>query len=241
MTLDEFIGRIDGFVGKKPSEQILYFGFYLTRYAGQPSFRPVDILLCFEQSSLPPYSNVATFLSREFKAKRVLRSKDGSYTLARNVADEMAAKVGDLPVKAPSADMFPLELFSGTRKYLENTAKQVILCYDYGFYDACLVMTRRLIETLIIEIFERNKISDKIKKPGTDHYYMCGDLIDVLLKEKSWTLGRDASKALPVIKSKADNCAHNRRYNAKKADIDNIQSGLRVVLEELIHLANFEH
>ena len=59
-------------------------------------------------------------------------------------------------------------------------------------------------------------------------------------EKKLWTIGRNAAQELPKIKKLGDLSAHNRRFNAKKSDIDSIKTGLRVVLEELVHLVNYE-
>lgn len=68
---------------------------------------------------------------------------------------------------------------------MQKTAKQAILCYDYQIYDACLVMIRRLIETLIIELYERFEIKEQIQDTK-GNYLFCSDLIDRLLSEKSY-------------------------------------------------------
>ena len=240
MTIEEYVERIDGFLLLKPSEQISYFGYFLTVYQGVSSFGAKDIDACFTKLHLPPYTNISAFLSKEKQAKRVLKNKNGGYTLSKITSDEIAANIGEVKVKNPSTDLFPLELLDNTRAYLVKTAKQAILCYDYQLYDACLVMIRRLLETLIIELFERHSIKDQIQD-ANGNYLFCADLIDKLLSEKKrWTIGRNSVKVLPEIKSKGDLSAHNRRFNATKPDIDTIKYGLRIIVEELVHLIDYE-
>lgn len=239
MTLEEFIERIDGFVDKKASEQIPYFGYYIVTYQGQASFTAKDIDSCFSQIRLPAYSNISAYLSKEQKAKRLLKVK-GGYVFSKKTYDAICGDIGEIKVKAPSVNLFPIDIFDNTRDYLRKTARQAILCYDYGIYDGCLVMIRRLIETLIIELFEHRELKERISDKN-NNYLFCGDLIDKLLEEKSlWTLGRNTVQELPKIKKMGDLSAHNRRFNAKKSDIDSIRIGLRVVLEELVHLVNYE-
>ena len=161
MTLDEFIDRIDGFVDKKASEQIPYFGYFLITYQGQASFTAKDIDSCFLQIRLPAYSNISAFLSKEQKAKRLLKAKVG-YILSKKMSDAIANDIGEIKVKAPSDNLFPIDIFDNTRDYVKKTARQAILCYDYGLYDGCLVMIRRLIETLIIELFEHRELKERI-------------------------------------------------------------------------------
>ena len=45
-------------------------------------------------------------------------------------------------------------------------------------------------------------------------------------------------KGLRDFKNLGDLSAHNRRFNARKEDIDRVRDGLRVIVEELVHLAN---
>ena len=44
---------------------------------------------------------------------------------------------------------------AGTRGYLERIAYQLNASYDHYLYDCCAVMCRRILETLIIEIYEK--------------------------------------------------------------------------------------
>ena len=240
MTIEEFTERIEGFIDKKPSEQIPYFGYFLVTYQRQESFTAKDIDNCFEKMHLPAYSNISAYLSKEKGAKRLLKGKDG-YVLSKKLSDAIANDISEIKVKTPSTDLFPIDIFDNTRDYLKKTARQAILCYDYGIYDGCLVMLRRLIETLIIELFEHRGIKERILDKS-NNYLFCGDLIDRLLEEKTlWTIGRNTAQELPKIKKMGDLSAHNRRFNAKKSDIDSIKAGLRIVLEELVHLINYEH
>lgn len=241
MTIEEYINRIEGFLSLKPSKQIPYLGYYLTNYQGKESFTAKSIEDCFISLQLLSYSNISAYLSKEKKYKRMMAHRNGGYILTKLVETEISSRIGELKVNEPSDNYFPLELLRNTRSYLNKTAQQAVLCYDYQIYDACLVMTRRLIETLIIELFERFKIIERIQDKN-GNYFFCSDLIDCLLSEKGlWTIGRNSVKVLPDIKTKDDLCAHNRRFNATKSDIDSIKFGVRAVVEELVHLIDYEH
>jgi hypothetical protein len=139
----------------------------------------------------------------------------------------------------PTDDLFPLELIRGTRGYIEEVAEQACGSYDQGWYDASAVMCRRLLETLIIETFEAYKIEDKIKNSDGNFHYL-SVLIPTLLNEGTWSIGRNAKKVLPLLKDLGDQSAHNRRYLAKKNDIDAIKRDLRIVIEELLHLSKLK-
>lgn len=126
-----------------------------------------------------------------------------------------------------------------TRGYIERVANQVNGTYERGWYDSCAVMIRRLVETLIIETFEAHSISSKIKTGAGDFLYL-RDLITITLAEKSWNLGRNAKAALPRLKDIGDKSAHSRRFNADKRDIDKCIGDVRVVVQELVYLANLK-
>lgn len=97
-------------------------------------------------------------------------------------------------------------------------------------------MMRRLVETLLIEAYEALGRENEIKD-GSDNYLMLRDIVSRALGATHIGLGRDAKDALSKIKEMGDRSAHNRRYNAVRPDMDKVQSGLRVVVDELINIA----
>ena len=94
MTLDAFIDGIDGFLEKRPSEQIPFFGCYLTEDQGMASFSSRDIEQCFDSLHLPAYSNISAYLTAQKKVKRFLKCKTGGYALSRRVSETIASQVG---------------------------------------------------------------------------------------------------------------------------------------------------
>ena len=47
---------------------------------------------------------------------------------------------------APSQCVIPLSVVRGTRGYIERVANQINGTYENGWYDACAVMIRRVLE-----------------------------------------------------------------------------------------------
>ncbi len=97
----------------------------------------------------------------------------------------------------------------------------------------------KFVEILIIEVYEAHNKASEIKDRNGD-FLMLGDLISSILKEAGWNLQRETKRVLPEIKSLGDRSAHNRRYIAKKADVDKVIPGLRVLADDLLHLANLK-
>jgi hypothetical protein len=127
-------------------------------------------------------------------------------------------------------------LFKRSRGYIEKVVYQINSAYLATAYDGCAVMIRRLLETLIIEVFESKGMASRIKTTSGDYLYL-RDLIERILAEPAWTLGRKTKAALPRLKDVGDLSAHNRRYNALRSDIDKVKDDLRVVSEELLNIA----
>lgn len=165
----------------------------------------------------------------------------GIISSAKLVQDEVNSVFGP-PTEGlhASTQMVILKsLVNGTRGYIEKIANQVNGAYESGWYDACAVMVRRLLETLIIEAFEKHKLDQKIKNNSGDFLYF-GDLISRALAEPSWNLSRNCKQALPRLKDIGDKSAHSRRFIAHKGDIEPRLADIRLVVQEFIFLAGLK-
>ena len=129
----------------------------------------------------------------------------------------------------------PEDVWKNTNEYIENVCAQLNGCFQFGFYDATAVMVRRLAESLIIECFEHLGRGSEIMRDG--NYIMLNGLVTRVVDNGALTLGRDAKAALKHIKELGDRAAHNRRYNTVKADLEKVQSGVRVSIDEMIKMA----
>jgi hypothetical protein len=163
------------------------------------------------------------------------------FTTAKAIHTELAAQVGppEEGLAATTQPVIIMSLVRGTRGYIEKIANQINGAYEKGWYDACAVMLRRLIETLIIETFEHHKIETRIQNTSGDFLYL-RDLIDKTLNEKTWNLGRNAKQALPKLKDLGDKSAHSRRFVAQRGDIQPLLADIRTVVQELLYLSKLK-
>ena len=64
-------------------------------------------------------------------------------------------------------------------------------CFEQGWYDACAVMMRRLLEIAIIEAFEHENIANKIIankiKDANGDYFQLSDLVGKAIAETALT------------------------------------------------------
>lgn len=99
--------------------------------------------------------------------------------------------------------------------------------------DATLVLMRKLLETLISECFERFGIDDIIKGNNGDFLYL-SDLIPKYLSSSKWNASRNLDKNILKVKKYGDLSAHNRRFQAKKSDIEDFKFELKQSLQKII-------
>jgi len=238
--IEDYIDSLDNFDGLSVKEKIKYIAYFYLISEKKDCFKSSDILKLFNNLHLKIPNNIPQIISNNCNgANPLFIKKLEGYVFNRSLKKQLDDEFNLKPIKIKLLDdLFPLELLKNTRGYIEKVGSQAIFCYDYKQYDASLVMIRKLLETLIIELFEKFKIQNEIK--DTDgNFYMLSQLIDNLLKNSNWTLGRTTKQFLPLIKKLGDTSAHNRRFIAKKSDIDQYKNELRIIIEELLHIINF--
>lgn len=163
------------------------------------------------------------------------------FSAAKAIQADITKELGppEEGLRSVTQRLIPLSVVRGTRGYIERVSNQANGAYENGWYDACAVMVRRLLETLIIEAFEHHKLAAKIKNPTGDFLYL-KDLIDKCLQEGAWNLSRNCKQAMPKLKDVGDKSAHSRRYNAHRGDIDPLLADIRLVVQELVYLAGLK-
>lgn len=243
--LKDYIDSISGFTELSTSNQINYFAYFLYQDNNFDGFKPSDIKKCFDVLNLPPYSNIPKYIKEKSKKSKthspIFFIKKNKYYLTPQLISKIKSEIdGNLPKIEPTNNLYSSEILNGTRPYIEKISIQTLACYDYGLYDACNVMMRRLLETLIIETFERKGKVAEIKD-SSDNFLYLKDLIDKLTNDNDINISRNSKQGLKELKYLGDLSAHNRRFLAKKTDIDNKKDSLRIVLEELIHIIDYNN
>ena len=163
--------------------------------------------------------------------------------LARNALDafkqlQQSAEDATQPplegTKPRTARVIDPSLVAGTRGYLEKVADQINGTYENGWYDACAVMLRRFVETLIIETYIAKNIEGRIKDTNGD-FASLQILIDRACSEPDLNLSRNTKRVLTRLKKLGDLSAHNRRFIAKRSYFDELFEDLHLDMQTLIH------
>jgi len=154
--------------------------------------------------------------------------------IAFKVESDLAAEL-DAPEATPmlstSAPFLPNDLVEARQGVLHKVLWEANRCYDAACYNGCAALIRRLIESLIIEAFEKHGIDSRIKKNGD--YLDLGALIGKAIAEPTLRLTRNTKKVLPALKFFGDMAAHNRMALVRKDDLDRLHNEIRAGIEEL--------
>lgn len=131
--------------------------------------------------------------------------------------------------------VLPPEWVAGTRAYLEQMVYQINAAYEYGMYDASAVLMRRLMESLIIDIYIHEKRTHDIQNGGI--FFMLDKLIAHTTSDPNLTLSRNAPRTMKDAKQLGDTAAHDRTYITPQVDIDDIKPKYRRLIQELLSKA----
>jgi hypothetical protein len=174
---------------------------------------------------------IESIFSTNIAAKdRLAACREISFSLRTTWKEQTTGRPGS----EEDASVFPLTILTqANRGYLISVGRQMNGCFARGWYDACAVMMRRLLEISIIEAVEHKGIDSKIRDSKGD-YLQLSDLISSALAEPAIRLSRNAKKALPQLRDVGHLSAHGRTFHARKEDIEAIRMGCRVVIEELL-------
>lgn len=140
----------------------------------------------------------------------------------------------NIKITPKSDSIIPMEWVEGKRRpYLVSLAKQINVTYDMGFYDAVAVLSRRLMESLIIGAYFTEKRENEIKDSN-------GEIkgLDTLIgkAKPDFSLSRNMPRYMNSIKDKGDTAAHHRTYITRKEDIDHTE--IRKTIHELLEKNN---
>jgi hypothetical protein len=183
-----------------------------------------------------PKPNV-TRLSRDLSRSRatIKGRRSGSFQIDVRRLSDLEDKYGQC-FKTKKVDVqdsvIPNDWVQGTRIYLERLVHQINGSYDYGFYDACATMSRRLMESLIIEVYIHGGRHHEIQNDGV--FLGLEKLIAQVRADGNVTLGRNTPKTMTEVKHLGDTAAHDRVYITSKQDIDDLVPRYRRMLQELL-------
>lgn len=128
-------------------------------------------------------------------------------------------------------ELFSLELLNDANSYYVKLLKSINSCYKYELYDACYVLIRKLISSLLIDIIEKNGHIEEIY--DNDKVKDLKEIISVFLNKSYWKYSKGINDTLNNIRLYGNNSVHNKYFIANKNDIDRDYHNYRFLIEEL--------
>jgi hypothetical protein len=239
MELEEFCRRLAQVPDLKVADKALALMWWHDDNESGVEVSPTSLARLMRDAGLANSS--PTFVKGVLqKTGHVLKGSNG-YRLKTASRRAVRASLGDIVdpelLQVPAGpDYLPAALWAGGRGYIVRVCLQLNGSYSCGFYDCAAVMLRRLVETLIIEAFEKLGRAAEIRDVD-GNYRMLSGLTQAVLDPSGLQLTRDSRRALHDIKSLGDRSAHSRKYNAVKGDLEKVELGVRVLVEDLLHIA----
>lgn len=215
--------------------------WYFDLAEGRPELRPEFLAELMQDLSLRRRVN-ATRLGRQLIASRgVMRGKEtGTVRLRAASKTRLSSRYYRIAetVVTPTIEtmIIPMGLFEDTRPYLETLVNQINGTYRHGFYDACAVMCRRLLECLLLLAFERAEKS-KVIRDATEGYLTLADIIGLACSNRHIKLARGAATVMGKIGYVGDLAARHPTYTTRRKDIDEQRLDFARIVMELAHLA----
>jgi len=134
--------------------------------------------------------------------------------------------------------VIPNEWVKNTRPYLERLVHQINGSYDSGFYDCCAVLCRRLMESLLVEIYVSQKRHREIQNNGV--FLPLEKIINYTKLDEKLVLSRNTPKTMNEVKLLGDTAAHDRTYITHQTDVDDVKPKLRRIIQELLSIAGIK-
>ena len=164
--LDSFVKAIAS-LGLKQVDLAIAFMWYFDRTGDESEFSPGSIAeIIHEQGFAKP--NVSRLRTQLAAHRQTIKGKiTNTFKIsiaARNALNGEYEKFVTAPQKHEIRfSIIPKECLSNTRGYLEKLAEQINGSYELGYYDCCAVMMRRLMESLVIEVYASQGREQEIK------------------------------------------------------------------------------
>lgn len=219
--------------------QIDIISYYLIVVCNSSYFTSKEIKTIFEELNLHPYSNIPAYLSQNSSGKNSKYIKNSSqYRVSTHLILNVEELLQIKPDKPVSNQLIDLSLFDGTRDYLYHSFYEAQRCYDEKLYTSSLIMIRKAIEILIIDYYEKYNNQHMITGKDGNYFYL-SELINVIKKDTSANLNRNAIKAFDHFKKFGDMSAHGK-FKGIKSDLDLLKDDLRITIDQMLILINYK-
>ena len=180
-----------------------------------------------------------TYIKQKLKnRKSPVLCNNGRYILkasARQELDEVYMCFLDVKPMPCSNSYIGMDLFENSRDYVKRIVQQMNVAYDNSLWDCVSFLARKLVEVLIIDVYEKTGKIDDIQDADTKNFSSLNSLIGRV--QADFNLDGHRRSALEKIRDLGNPTAHARKFGACQSDLKKIYPDLRLICDELLHLA----
>lgn len=223
-------------------EKVALLAFYQCELAEQDEFQlsTVSELLQSLGFAKPNRSRLASKIqaSRNF----IKGGTKGSFRLSIKKKSALLEVLGQI---SQSEEVFDDETILATsilietrRTYLVKLAQQINSSYENNLFDGCALLMRRLLEILIIHVFENTQQKQMIIDTE-GNFRNLKFLIAQLNSNQQISLSNSAGRSAGQIRELGNLSAHRIHYNCRRQDIHSIRIEYRALIEELLYKTGF--
>lgn len=131
--------------------------------------------------------------------------------------------------------ILPEKLYRNTRNYIEQLARQINASYENNLFDCTAVMMRRLMEVLIVLMFQNEQIENKILDKQGNSYLNLDKMIKIANSEPLFNLSKSTQQDMNTFRELGNLSAHKIWYNSTKKDIEILILRYMAMIEELLY------
>lgn len=241
LTEKKFLSKLDFSKMARVDEAVALLWYYEKKESGTE--KKVSELAGVLEKEGYGRPNVTTLKFRLVRSKFTVKGRKDSFKINsknRKILDDKYNPLMNIIEVDENPSILPPEIQQDiNRKHINSMIRKINISYNIGNYDCCAVMARRLMESLIIEVYIKLSRGSEIKSRGA--FFMLDRLITTIVNDGTISLSRGASSAMTKIKSLGDTAAHHRNYITPKADIDDEKSKIRKIISELLILSGIKN
>ncbi len=195
------------------------------------SFREDHPLFVWLRERIQETVDTETTRFRNRSAKRISmikRNRKGAKESTQKPKEKKATR------KTPANLFLQPEILEKMPIYITRLVPQVNGTYEWEWFEGSAMLLRRLMETLIIELYTRRGWTHDVQDPVTNEFLMLKGLIDKLNGDARLRVQKRTIDGLNKVKELGDTAAHDFRIWVRKSDLDRIQSVVRLICERLV-------
>lgn len=186
----------------------------------------------FSYIGYTPFLPILSSPSDDSSKEAYLNGLSNAYHTLESYIKKLNRKAKSPPLQVENI-IIPNEVINKLPDKIQKIVNEIIGCYEHGYYDACSVMCRKVVDNSIYIKFNMDG-KENILKDQNGRFYGLPKKIE-LAKQESYISSQHAG-LLSKIKLFGDVGAHSYKINLLENDLkDNVFPIVRLVLEEIFN------